>query len=248
MTKTPLKRALEALIAVIFWIAVWEITALIIDLEFIFPRVGNTLKAFVQLLTEGRFWSSILLSLLRILYGFALGVAIGIASAFLCNASRIARAIISPALSVVKSTPVASAIMLVWFIIGSESVPIAIAMLMVAPIVCQNLLDGFASVDAELSEVCDVFRISYVKRLRILIIPTLIKFLLPALVTASALAWKSGVAAEIITYTEKSIGRMIIDAKSGFDGAQMFALTLAVIIISVVIEFLIKRTVKAVMK
>ena len=248
MTSVKFKRFARIAVALIFWLAVWEIGARLVDLEFIFPRVGSTLEALIVLIGKKKFWTSISLSLLRIILGFALGVLIGIIAAFLCNASAFAGSVLIPAITVIRSTPVASAIMLVWFIIGSDAVPIAIAVLMVAPIICQNLLDGYAAIDNDLMEVCNVYRVSYLKRLRILIIPTLIKFLLPALVTASALAWKSGVAAEIIAYTEKSVGRLIIDAKSGFDGAEMFALTLTVILISVGVEAVIKRIVRAVMK
>lgn len=246
MKKQIVKKASRFLIALLFWLTVWELSALIVDLEFIFPRISNTFCALLQLIFTKEFWISIILSLLRIIYGLILGVIIGIIAAFICNKYKFGEAIISPAMTVIKSTPVASVIMLLWFIIGSKSVPIAIALLMVTPIIWQNVLDGFNAIEKDLSEVCDVFRFSAFKRLRILTIPTLTRFLLPAIATASGLAWKSGVAAEIITYTEKSIGKEIIDAKNGFDGAEMFALTLCVIVLSVLIEKIIKVSVKAV--
>ena len=54
------------------------------------------------------------------------------------------------------------------------------------------------------------------------------------------LAWKAGIAAEIIAYTRNSIGKEIFDAKNFFMGPEMFAWTLAVVLLSLLFEMLIK--------
>ncbi len=184
--------------------------------------------------------------MLRILLGFLIGATLGILIAPLTHYFQIARSIISPAMTVIKSTPVASFILVLWCLIGKSAVPTVIGILMVMPIVWQNLSDGFKSIDNDLREVCKVYRLAPLKQFRILIFPALIKFLLPALVTASALAWKSGIAAEIIVYAKNSIGQEIIDAKNIFQSEIMFAWTMAVVILSILIEFGIKKMAKAV--
>ncbi len=247
MKKDVLIFTRNAIISLLFWLAVWEISALIIDFGFIFPRVGETLSALRSMIFTAVFWKSVSFSLLRVIYGFLLGVVIGILSAFLSFKFSVINIIISPAVTAIKSTPVASIIMLLWFIIGGDTVPIAIAVLMVAPIIWQSTMDGLASIDKELSEVCTVFKTSYIRRLKILILPSVLKYLLPALISASGLAWKSGIAAEIITYTESSIGRIIINSKL-YDQATMFAMTIVVILLSIIIEKLIKISVRTVMK
>ena len=126
-----------------------------------------------------------------------------------------------------------------------STLAIAIAFLMVMPIVWQNLSDGFSAIDKELSEVCDAFEFSYKKRLRLLVFPTLSSYLFPALITSVGLAWKSEIAAEIIAYTKSSIGSMINDAKYNFETPKVFALTIVVVIMSILLEaltkFLIRR-------
>ena len=116
---------------------------------------------------------------------------------------------------------------------------------MVMPIVWQNVSDGFSAIDRELSEVCDAFEFSYKKRMKLLIIPTLSSYLFPALITSVGLAWKSEIAAEIIAYTKSSVGAMINDAKYNFETPKMFALTIIVVIMSLLLEaftkFLIRR-------
>ena len=147
--------------------------------------------------------------------------------------------------SVIRSTPVASVIMILWIFIGSVRVASAIALLMVAPIIWQNLMDGYATIDKQLSEVADIFEISGFKRFKLLVFPALIRYFVPALLTSAGLAWKSGIAAEIITIAKNSIGYEIKTHKDFFESDYMLAWTLVVIIISVIFEngirFLVRR-------
>ena len=246
--KSNHKRILYTLLSVLIWIALWEILARIINLGFVFPTFFDTILAFGKLLISASFWKTIFTSLLRILLGFVIGSVLGILIAPLTHRFEFARALISPAMTVIKSTPVASFILVLWCLIGKSSVPTAIGVLMVMPIVWQNLSHGFDSIDSKLSEVCTVFEVSPKKRFKILVVPTLVKFLVPALITSSALAWKSGIAAEIIVYAKNSIGKEIIDAKNFFESETMFAWTIAVILLSITIEFAIKKLMEVVKK
>jgi NitT/TauT family transport system permease protein len=53
------------------------------------------------------------------------------------------------------------------------------------------------------------------------------------------MAWKAGIAAEVIAPTEKAIGTEIYFAKAYFETADLFAWTLTVIILSILIEKLL---------
>jgi NitT/TauT family transport system permease protein len=64
----------------------------------------------------------------------------------------------------------------------------------------------------------------------------LIKYLIPGIITSAGLAWKSGIAAEIIAYTSDSIGREIYNAKAFLESERMLAWTMVVIILSLIFE------------
>jgi NitT/TauT family transport system permease protein len=115
---------------------------------------------------------------------------------------------------------------------------------MVMPIIWQNLCDGFSAIDKNLSEVCDVFEFSRKKRIKLLVLPTLQKYFTPAFLTSIGLAWKSGIAAEIISYTKNSIGKNILDSKNVFDGDVMLAWTLTVVLLSLVLEYSVKALIR----
>lgn len=234
------KHFLLSSLALLFWLTLWEITARSANIRYIIPTIGDIAIAFGELLSTSDFWLSILLSLIRIVAGFAIGVILATLFAILAKVSLVAHAVISPVMTVARSTPVASFIMVLWLLVGGESIPVLISVLMVMPVVWQSVYDSLNSPDRELNELADVFDFSFSKRIRYVIIPCTVKYALPAIVTASGLAWKAGIAAEIITYTVNSIGREIADAKNYLEGARMFAWTIVVVILSLILETCIK--------
>ena len=242
--KKTLLRAFYTLLGVAFWLIIYEIFARRVDLGFIIPGLKETAIEFVRLFGQGEFYQSVFTSLTRIVLGYALGCALGIIFALISFKIKPVEYLLSPLMTVLKATPVASFILVIWFLLGSHLVPIAIALIMVMPIIYQNLIDGQRAIDPRLTEVCSVYNVGYTRRLRILIFPTLMKFLIPGLVTSCGLAWKSGIAAEIICYTKNSLGQSIVDAKNYFESARMFAITAIVIILSIIIEKLFTRLLK----
>ncbi len=242
------KKTVFTIISILFWFIVWELLALLIDIPIILPGPIEVTVSLGKLLITAKFWKILLLSFIRIIIGFVLGVVLGIALAILCNHFSVAMHLFSPIMTIIRATPVASFIMVLWLIIGSNLVPSAITVLMVVPIIWQNLIDGFAAIDKNLDEVCKSFEISAAKRFKILIAPTLTKFLIPGIITSAGLGWKSGIAAEIIAYTSNSIGKEIFIAKNYLESAEMLAWTLVVIILSLSFEFVISYLGKKVSK
>ena len=62
-----------------------------------------------------------------------------------------------------------------------------------------------------------------------------------SLVTGLGFAWKSGVAAEVLYSPNISIGKSIYIAKANLDFAGVYAFTFTVVILSIIIEILLKR-------
>ena len=241
MRNKDIRPAAYGLIALLFWLTVWEISAQLINIPLILPSALSVLKSLFRIITSPRFYKIVLLSFLRIVLGFMLGALLGTAISFLTHYLTPIRAIISPFMTVVRATPVASFIMVIWLMMGSSLAPTAITVLMVMPIVWQNLTNGFNAVSRELDEVCSVFEIGFTKRFLLLVLPTLIGYLIPALVSSAGLAWKAGIAAEIIAYTNNSIGKEIFNAKNYLESADMLAWTAIVVIISLIFERLISH-------
>ena len=63
--------------------------------------------------------------------------------------------------------------------------------------------------------------------------------------TSVGLAWKAGVAAEILTVPLMSIGRVLSEAKTYLETVEMFAWTLTVILLSLLLELAVMGALRA---
>lgn len=97
---------------------------------------------------------------MRIVAGCALGIAAGSVLGVLTAVSRVLYELCMPLLTVVRSTPVASFIILALVWIKRDNVAIFIAFLMVLPILWGNVSRGIAECDRDLLEMAHVFRFS----------------------------------------------------------------------------------------
>jgi NitT/TauT family transport system permease protein len=67
-------------------------------------------------------------------------------------------------------------------------------------------------------------------------LPSLTPYFLSACRSAIALAWKAGIAAEVLCVPARSIGRAIYEGKTYLMTEELFAWTFLVVVISVLIE------------
>lgn len=231
-----------------FWLLVWQIFADIVDNKFLLPGIKATINSLFELLFESDFYYAILLSASRVIVGLALGIVTGCILALLCSKFEFIKALFLPIVRIIRSTPVASFIIVLWVLMSGDMLSIFIAFLMVMPIIYQNVLDGISSIDKQLIEVADVFEFSYAKRLKLLTLPAIEKYLIPGIITATGLAWKAEIAAEIIAYTTHSIGQGIHDAKYNLDTPRVFAWTVVIILLSIGLEILTRTLIRRVEK
>lgn len=234
-----LKRVIRGILVTLFWFGVWEAAALAVNKPLLFPDPISVFKTLFGLLKTPGFYRVTGNSLWNILLGFVLATVLGVLLAALTSHVRILRDLLQPLMAVVKATPVASFIILAILWMGSSRVPSFITALIVLPIIWTNLDVGYKTVDPALLEMTKVYHFSPWRRLRYLILPSVRPYFVSAVRMSIGLAWKAGIAAEIITMPKNSIGTMIGEAKQYIETSVMFAWTLTVIALSLLIEFLV---------
>jgi NitT/TauT family transport system permease protein len=201
-------------------------------------------KTFLRLAGTLYFWQSLGATLLRVLCSFLLGMCAGTLLGTLCAFLQPLDAFLSPLRNIIKATPVTSFIILVLLWLSNSLTPLFIAFLMVLPIAWINTQEAVRAVDAQLLEMADVFHLSLWDRIRRIYLPSMRPQYLAACTTALGFAWKSGVAAEVISTPALSIGRNLMQSKVYLESAELFAWTAAVILLSVLLEKLIIRLLK----
>ncbi len=245
---TTCRNRIIRVLAVAFWIAVWQGISLAVGSEILVASPARTFGALLSLLREGAFYRAVLGSLMRICAGFALALALGIALGALSFVVGWVRALLHPVVSVVKATPVASFVILALIWISSKNLSIFISFLMVFPIMYENMLAGLESADAKLLEMGQVFHLSRMARIRAIYLPAAYPFLLSAARLSLGMCWKSGIAAEVIGQPRQSIGAELNQAKLFFNTPDLFAWTVTIIVVSVVFERLVLCGIRALMR
>ena len=236
MTKFKLPQWGYAPLCVAFWIALWWIVAAIFNKPLLLPTPLQTLKALGALAATGEFYLTVLLSLTRILLGILLAMIGGTLLALLTVRSALCHHLFSPLLALFKATPVASVIFLILLWVGRDNVPLWIAFMMAFPIVWSNVREGLLQTDRQLLEMAKLFDVPKGRVLVKLRLPALAPYFLSASRSAIALAWKAGIAAEVLCVPARSIGRAIYEGKTYMMTEELFAWTFLVVVISVLIE------------
>lgn len=239
-------KGFRILLPLAFWLLIWSLLARWVDVTaemgnaLLLPGPGMVLGTLLDLAGEPTFWGTALLSLGRMFGGIAAGALAGVLLAVVTAASRVLDLICSPAVKVVRAVPVASFILLILLWTERDLVPVIISALMVLPVIWAAVRQGIDSVDRQLLELAAVYRFDRWKTLRLVWLPAVRSAFTTGLATAMGLAWKAGVAAEVLCQPKMAIGTQIFRAKQLLETARLFAWTIVVILLSLAMETLIR--------
>jgi len=226
------------------WLLLWQLCCVFIGKPLLFPSPVLVLKTLFELMESPLFWQTVFSSLCKVLLAFGLAVISGSFLATLASIWPLLRSFLRPPMSLIRATPVASFTMLVFVWLHSQWLPVLVAYLMVLPMVYENVCEGIASTDTQLLEMAQVYRLSFWKKLRFLYLPAILPFFTSACINGMGFAWKSSIAAEIIGLPTLTIGKQIHDAKIYVEIPQLFAWTLVVILLSILLEKVLLRLMK----
>ena len=232
-----MRRIGRVLLPVLFWLGVWQLAAAAVGQELLLPGPAAVGRRLLELAAGAVFWQTALASLLRIFGGLLLGVALGALLAGLTSWVPLLDWVLTPAVKVVRATPVASFILLVYLWVERGRVPGLISALMVLPVVWGNVTRGIAETDPQLLELARAYGFGRGRTLRRIYIPSVLPYFASGCRTALGLAWKAGVAAEVLCQPQNAIGTQIYNTKYYLETPSLFAWTLVVIALSFLLEW-----------
>jgi len=201
----------------------------------------QVLRCLGNLMLTAGFWQTVAVSIGRILLGIVCAVALGCVLAVVTTSCRLPEILIAPAMTAMQATPVASFTILVLIWIDRDFVPVLICGMMVLPVVWNSVSTGIRVTDPQLLEMAKVYRLSRLQTLRRIWIPSVMPFFRTACSSSIGLGWKAGIAAEVLTVPKHSIGRMIADSKLYLMTEELFASTLVVIVLSLLLQRIMLR-------
>jgi NitT/TauT family transport system permease protein len=225
--------------AILAALLLWQAAALLLNQRILLVGPGDVLRELARQALRLDFWLTVWFSLRRIFLGFFLALSIGMPLAALSFRFKVFKVMIRPYMSIIKATPVASIIILILIFMNSRNLSLIVSFLIVLPVVYANILEGLSHTDGKLIEMAGVFRASLRKRIRYIYLPQLKPYLISACTASVGMAWKSGTAAEVIGIPRGSIGERLYEAKIYLSSSELFAWTLVIILLSILVEKLV---------
>ncbi|MBR1477643.1 MAG: ABC transporter permease subunit [Lachnospiraceae bacterium] len=222
--------------AVLFALALWQFLAMRLNLNILLVSPVEVGARLLTIWREEGFFTSLWFTFYHIAGGFFLGLFLGIALAFLSSRFSLLEILLSPFLSAIKAVPVASFVVICLIWLKASNLSVFISFLIVFPVIYGNVLTGIKNLDKDLLEMADVFEIRGFYRLKGIILPLLAPYLLSAASVSCGMAWKAGVAAEIIGIPNGSIGKNLQQAKIYLDTDDLSAWTVIIVIVSAAFE------------
>ena len=225
------------LLSVALAVAVWQILAWVIGEELLLASPTAVVKRLFTVWREDAFFASLWFSFSRIVIGFFAACLAGVLLAALSAKFSWVKILLYPYMTAVKTVPVAALIVVafVWF--SSATLSSFICFLIVLPAIYENTRAAIEGVDGKMLEMARVFHLSPLKRLVAVYLPAIAPHFLSAVSLGAGLAFKSGIAAEIIAVPKNaSIGEMIYYAKMYLETADLYVWTLLIVLMSVLFE------------
>ena len=230
--KSILKKAGAIFLALAFW----QILAMKIHQRILLVSPIEVAVRLGTIWQEKGFFPSVWFTFSHITAGFLLGLVCGTVLAMAASRWKPVETLLWPWMATIKSVPVASFIVICLIWLSVQRLSVFISFLIVLPVVYQNTLEGLKNIDVKLEQMSRVYGLTWYRKLKYITIPALRPFIISACSVSCGMAWKAGVAAEIIGVPNGSIGKQLYNAKIYLATEDLLAWTVIIVLISVIFE------------
>ena len=227
-------------------LVVWQIAATLIGDAVFLPSVTQTVHAFLHYWdrpypSQGKpLWYDAVISLRRIVIGFAIGAAAGVTLGSAMSASRVARHLVDPVIEVLRPLPPLAFIPLfiIWFGIGELPKEVLIV-IGVTPIMAITTVAALDEVPEDLLLCARTLGASRLYTLLHVQIRSALPGILTGMRICMAGAWTSIVAAELIAATS-GLGYLIGQAGDYLNIALVFSGLICIALIALTLDACIR--------
>lgn len=204
--------------------------------DLVFPGVDEILRAFGRLVTTGRTYQLIWMTIRHLLLSMAVSTVIGIALGIAQGLCRFVRNLLQPTMIFLRSLPMIVLIIIVMVLVKKTYVPVIATSVMIVPIISEATCEGCLRIDREL---IDVYRMNSSFNLRVLMqvyLPLMAGYLRQAYVNAVGMGVKLVVTTEYIVQTMGSLGKAVYDSSFTLEYQDIYAYALIMILLVLLVS------------
>lgn len=229
------------LLIILGWLLIWEILARVIDNRILLEGPVGVFKRLCEDLMTVQYHKTVAFSVLRIMSGLLAGLVLAIILGAFSYKYKFAEELFLPVIQILKAAPITCFVVLLLIWAGAGGLAFYVALLVVFPPLYFNLLEGLKQLDEKELEVAKVYRMPFKNRLRFIYLPGIRPYFQSALAVAVGMAFKAGIAAEIIGTPKYSMGERIYMSKIYLDTAGVLSWMITVILVSYLCEKIIVK-------
>jgi NitT/TauT family transport system permease protein len=228
--------------------AIWEIYGRWLNNQLLVPTFSATVKAFVTAVLSGELLPKVWVSIKVLLVGYGCGVAIAAILTAFATITRIGAEFLETLTAMFNPLPAIALLplALLWFGLTPLSLSFVLIHSVLWP-VALNTHSGFVSVSPTLRMVGKNYGLRGLRYVAKILIPAAFPSILTGLKIGWAFAWRTLIAAELIFGVQSGgggLGWFIVNNKNILDIPNVFAGLLTVIIIGLLVENVIFRTIE----
>jgi len=238
------RTALPPVVFLALLVGVWQL-AYVAKLKpsYALPGPADVAQTFWETVQDGRAFEAIWTSLSRGAVGFSLSVVIGTLLGLAMWGSRWLRAAIGPIVSGLQSLPSVAWVpaAIIWFQLSDAAI-YTVVLLGAVPSIANGLLTGMKQVPPLFDSVGRVLGLSAVGRVRYVLLPAALPGYLGGLRQGWAFAWRSLMAAELITYSPRlgqGLGQLLNIGRELSQMSLVITSITLILVVGIAIELLV---------
>lgn len=236
-----MKRIVLTCLSILLIPVAWQLLSWQMAQPQLIPSFPDLVRALLRLVYTPGFLVSIGTTCLRACVGLLLSLAAASITAFLLNRSEGIRLLFMPWLSLLRSVPVISFILLALIFLNPEMIPLLIAFLTMYPLLTENLLKGLMNRRDSWKILARQFHLNAWNRLFQINYPQLKPYLFSGLASAVGFGWRAIIMGEVLSQCVDGIGKRMKEAQVFIDVPELIAWTLVAIVLSWLTDKLISR-------
>ncbi len=233
----PLKNAVYTLISVVVLVAIYIISYFLVANELIIPSPKKTLEETLKLLISADFYVAMAHTLLRVIIAVICSFGFALTLVFLSSKSKFFEEFSKITIGAMRSLPVLAVLLLILVAVSRTVAPVVVSVLSLLPILYTSIYTGIKRTKNELGDMMKVYKLSFADRVFKVYAPTMLPKLTLDITGAVSFALKLVISAEILANVYKSLGGVMQTASIYEETATLSALTISVLILGVIIEF-----------
>jgi NitT/TauT family transport system permease protein len=238
------RSVLPPVVFLLLLVGVWQLAHLAhLKPSYALPGPADVARTFWKTVQDGRAVEAVWTSLSRGAIGFAMSLVVGTLLGLAMWWSRWLRAAIGPVVSGLQSLPSVAWVpaAIIWFSLSNAAI-YTVVLLGAVPSIANGLLSGMKQVPPLYDRVGRVLGLSGFNRTRLVLLPAALPGYLGGLRQGWAFAWRSLMAAELITYSPRlgqGLGQLLNVGRELSQMSLVITSITLILVVGVAIELLL---------